>query len=202
HGDYAEVYNLWNDWMEKVVRDELYLVLSTSPITVDRNAGKFNEWIEGLYKSSSAGLPSACPIAIVPNQNYPAGDKWGRNILINIPRQWFASPITLDFMLTMIGLIPKMRLGETLDDFFTRIVNSDAIQAAYLRKARENGNLAGMLNWKLPAQNREGTSDWLLHSPKRTLANYYAAADGLLPMSYEQLHTLRIKQRLLEDTYV
>src|SRR5690606_10663735 len=130
HGDYAELYNLWNDWMEKVVRDELYLVLSTSPITVDRNAGKFNEWIEGLYKSSSAGLPSACPIAIVPNQNYPAGDKWGRNILVNIPRQWFASPITLDFMLTMIGLIPKMRLGETLDDFFTRIVNSDAIQAA------------------------------------------------------------------------
>lgn len=202
HRDYAELYNLWNDWMENIITDYLYIVLSTSPNTVERNVEKFNGWISGLYYIDKYSLPKEKPTAVIPKQDYPSGDKWGRNILFSIPSSWFASPISLDFLLTIIGLIPKMRLGETVEEFFTRIINSDASQATYFRKARNNGNLEAAINWKLPSQQREHTSDWLLHNPRRTLPNYYAAADCLLPASYENLYTLRIKQRLLEETYI
>lgn len=198
---YAEIWSIWNPIYgdkkpgKSPNLDSPEFVLWTGLKSVENNAKKLSGFLGEL--EGRIGLEPLSEV-IVPNTGQ---SKTSAPIVIRANRFWIKSPVATSALLTFIKLTPRMRRGERFDDFMARMFDkklSPYQDAAYLRAANKRGNIRGLLDRSLPAFNREGFSDYLMHSHSRTFSWYHPESDNLYPKDESNLNILRIDGRLDE----
>lgn len=158
----------------------------------ERNAIKFRSIINQL--ESRMGLDDQTDVRAVEEGS---NDKDGA-FIAEAPAIWMRSPVLLSAYALFMRLSIRMKSGESLDSFLSRMMDREEAnfkEASTLRMAIKMGNIRGLIERTLPCMNREGFSDYLLSDHGRHIAWYHATSDGQLPMTEQALTKLRIEGR-------
>lgn len=204
---YPEYAELWSIWSPESGRDKTpgkpdmrrpQFVTWTSQKTVKKNAKKLARFINQM--EAALGIDDDHRTTCIVQEKVGVGKSVAPIIVITGPF-WVKSPITLSFFLTILRLCHKMRLGERFDEFFDRLQDAKANackDSALIRNAVKKGNLPALIKRELAATNREGFSDYLLHSGGRTFAWYHNPSDAVMPLDEESLMVNRVQGRAAE----
>lgn len=199
---YPEYADLWAIYIPQPIDtssppnlDRPEFVLFCDKNRTERNAEKFRCIINQLEDRMGLGERTEM---VLPDCGQ--GEKTGP-IIARAPGFWTRSPVAVSAYCTLLRLAIRMKMRESLDDFFNRMLDKAQAEykdAGYIRVASQNGNLAGLMERTLPCLNREGYSDYLLSTHSRGISWYHATSDGTLPMDEEGLKKLRIEGRKFE----
>lgn len=204
---YPEYTKLWSIWHPGSGREGIKdknspnldapeFVLFCGIKSREKNAEKFAKIIGQLEEK--IGLEDRT-ITVVPEK---AGvSKTAGAFVACAPSFWIKSPVLVSAYCTFLRLTIRMHTDEDFDTFVERMMNpktATSPDAGYLRIARKNGNLAGLIEKSLPCMHREGFSDYLLSDHGRGFAWYHAESDAVYPMDEKRLKILRIDGRIAQ----
>lgn len=199
--DYANLVGLANGLALSSLKANLErpgFILYTGKDHRERNAGKFLNLIHQVEQTLQLPTLSSTEIPEMP-EDCKSGP------IIAIADQWWVkSPVNLTAYFTFFRCAPYMKMRESLKRFLERIRTrknnqEDAkavVEASYIETAINNGNFSAFMEKALPAQNREGFSDWLLATQTRGIVTYNRAADAKYPMTEKELYELRVTKEV------
>lgn len=194
--EYVNLHSIWSPISGHVI--EVYkksvdlenptIAIWTSAKNRDKNALKFVSIIHEIEESLGVGLSE------VVTDEIPEDSKTG-HFIVKASNFWAKSPVLISALTLLMRLSIRMRLNESLNEFFERLLKKnecDYPDAAIFRQAFKCGNITELLEKSLPCIAREGYSDFLLHEHHRGIAWYHSPSDGIFPLDEKRLKVLRV----------
>lgn len=199
--DYANLHGLAGGIALKALKANLErpgFILYTGKDHRERNAAKFLNLIHQIEQTLQLPTLSSTEIPEMPE------DAKSGPIIAIADQWWVKSPVNLTAYFTFFRCAPYMKMRESLKKFLVRIrtrknAQEDqkaVVEAAYIESAINNGTMSAFMEKSLPAQNREGFSDWLLDTATRGIVTYNRVQDAKFPMSEKELYQLRVTKEV------